>query len=92
MTLWTTAGQAPLSMGVSRQGNWSGLACPPSGDLLDPGIQPVFLMYSAFPGRSFTTSATWELQNPHQKKKKKKGIKKHTAILSGDLRICAGRR
>ena len=27
-----------------------------------------------------------------KKKKKKKGIKKHTAILSGDPRICAGRR
>ena len=71
MTLWTIACQAPLSIGVSRQENWSGLACPPAGDLLDPRTEPVFLMYSAFPGRSFTTSATWELQKPHQKKKKK---------------------
>ena len=32
------AHQAPLSVGVSRQGYWSGLPCPPSGDLLDPRI------------------------------------------------------
>ena len=28
-TLWTAAHQAPLSMGFSRQGYWSGLSCPP---------------------------------------------------------------
>jgi len=27
-------------MGFSRQGNWSGLPCPPPGDLPDPGIKP----------------------------------------------------
>ena len=37
--LWTTARQAPLSVGFSRQGDWSGLLCPPAGDLPDPGIQ-----------------------------------------------------
>ena len=31
---------APLSMGFSRQEYWSGLLCPPSGDLPDPGIEP----------------------------------------------------
>ena len=30
-TLWTAARQAPLSMGFSRQGYWSGLPCPPQG-------------------------------------------------------------
>ena len=35
------ARQAPLSMGFSRQKYWSGLPCPPSGDLPDPGIDPV---------------------------------------------------
>ena len=29
-TLWTTACQAPLSMGFSRQEYWSGPTCPPS--------------------------------------------------------------
>jgi len=27
-------------MGFSRQENWSGLPCPPPGDLPDPGIEP----------------------------------------------------
>ena len=40
-TLWTVARQAPLSMGFSRQEYWSGLPCPPPGDLPNPGIQPV---------------------------------------------------
>ena len=38
-TLWTVAGQAPLSMGFFRQEYWSGLLCPPPGDLPDPGIE-----------------------------------------------------
>ena len=36
----TVAHQAPLSMGSSRQEYWSGLPCPPPGDLPDPGIRP----------------------------------------------------
>ena len=40
-TLWTVACQAPLSMGFSRQEYWSGLPCPPPGDLRDPGIKPM---------------------------------------------------
>ena len=39
-TPWTVARQAPLSMGFSRQEYWSGLPCPPPGDLPDPGIEP----------------------------------------------------
>ena len=38
----TVAHQAPLSMGFSRQGWWSGLPCSPPGDLLNPGIEPTF--------------------------------------------------
>ena len=38
-TPWTVARLAPLSMGFSRQEYWSGLPCPPPGDLLKPGIQ-----------------------------------------------------
>ena len=37
VTPWTAANQAPLSMGFSRQEYWSGLPCPHSWDLLDPG-------------------------------------------------------
>ena len=40
VTLWTIACQAPLSMGFFRQEYWSGLLCPPPGDLPDPGAEP----------------------------------------------------
>ena len=39
-TLWTVGHQAPLSMGFFRQEYWSGLPCPPPGDLPDPGMEP----------------------------------------------------
>ena len=38
-TLWTVARLSPLTMGFSRQEYWSGLPCPPPGDLPDPGIE-----------------------------------------------------
>ena len=59
---WTAALQAPLSMGFSRQENWSGLPCPPPGSLPDPGIEPGSLTFPVLAGRFFTTSATWEAQ------------------------------
>ena len=43
LTFWDTikvARQAPLSIGFSRQEYWTGLPCPPPGDLPDPGIKP----------------------------------------------------
>ena len=48
------------SIGFSRQEYWSGLPCPPPGDLPHPGIKPVSLTSPALAGRFFTTSATWE--------------------------------
>ena len=36
----TVVHQAPLSMGFSRQEQWSGLPFPSPGDLPDPGIEP----------------------------------------------------
>ena len=45
--LWTVAHQAPLSMGLSRQEYWSGLPCPPPGDLCYLGIKPVALALQA---------------------------------------------
>ena len=38
-TPWSVARQAPLSMGFSRQGYWSGVPFPSPGDLPDPGIE-----------------------------------------------------
>ena len=64
VTLWTVACQAPLSTGFFRQEYWSGSPCPPPGDLPDPGIEHKSLMSPALAGRFFTTSATWEVQNP----------------------------
>ena len=38
--LWTIVCQAPLSMGFFRQEYWSGLPCPPPGNLSNPGLEP----------------------------------------------------
>ena len=54
--------QAPLSTGFFRQKYWSGLPCPPPGDLPNPGIEPQSFMPPALAGGIFTTSATWEAQ------------------------------
>ena len=51
----TVACQAPLSVGFSRQGYWSGLPFPSPGDLPDPGIEPRNqTQVSCFAGRFFT--------------------------------------
>ena len=60
-TLSTVACQASLSMKLSRQEYWSGLPCPPPGDLPNPGMVPMSLMSPASGGGLFTTSATWEV-------------------------------
>ena len=59
-TPWTVARQAPLSMGFSRREYWSGLPCPPPGDLPDPGIELRSLTSLALAGGFSTTIATWE--------------------------------
>ena len=59
-TLWTISCQAPLSMGFSRQEYWSGLPCPPPGDLPYLGIKPTSLMSPALESEFFTASATWD--------------------------------
>ena len=60
--LGTIARQAPLSMGFPRQKYWSGLPFPPSGNLLNPGIEPTFLAYPALVGGFFTSWATSSVQ------------------------------
>ena len=47
-------------MGFSTQEYWSGLPCPPPGDLPEPGIELVSLMSPALTGEFFTTGTTWE--------------------------------
>ena len=39
-TPWTVDCQAPLTIGFSRQGYWSGLPFPSPEGLPDPGIEP----------------------------------------------------
>ena len=60
LTLWTAARQAPLSVGIFRQEYWSGLPCPPLGDLLNPGIEAASPVSPALAGGFFTTIATCE--------------------------------
>ena len=57
------AHKAPLSMEFSGREYWSGLPCPPPGNLPDPGIKLVSLMSPALAGRFWTTSAPGKLIN-----------------------------
>ena len=54
-TPWTTAHQAPLSLGFPRQEYCHGLPIPPPGDLPDPGIEPESPASPAMAGGFFTT-------------------------------------
>ena len=56
--------QASLSMEFPRQEYWSGLPCPPPGDLPNPGIELRSLTSLALSGKFFITSATWEALPP----------------------------
>ena len=44
----------------SRQEYWSGLPCPPPGDLPHPGIKPASVMSPELAGGFFTNRAIWE--------------------------------
>ena len=57
--LWTVAGQASLSMGLSRQEYCCGFPFSPPGDLPDRGLEPAPLKSPAGFGGFFTTSTTW---------------------------------
>ena len=60
VTPWTAACQAPLFMGFSRRGYWSGLPFPSPGDLSNPGTEPASLVSPALAGRLLTTGASRE--------------------------------
>ena len=58
-----------LSMGLSRQGYWSGQPCPPPGELPHPGIELASLMHWQVgslplepPGKPWAVSRSWEKQ------------------------------
>ena len=50
--------QAPLSVEFCRQEYWSGLPCPPPGDLPNSGTELTSFMSPALAGGLFTSSAT----------------------------------
>ena len=48
-----------VSRGFSRQEYYSGLPCPPPGDLPDSGVEPEPLSSPELAGRFSSISATW---------------------------------
>ena len=62
-TSWTVARQAPLSMELLRQENWSRLPFLPAGDLGSPGTEPASLASPALADGLFTISTTCEAQS-----------------------------
>ena len=61
LTPWTTACQAPLSMGFSRQEYWNGLPFPPPGDLSQPSDPTRISCVSCVAGRYFTAEPSTAL-------------------------------
>ena len=47
-------------MGILQAEYWSGLPCPPPGDLPNLEMEPTSLMSPELAGMYFKTSATWE--------------------------------
>ena len=64
VTPWTTAHQAPLSMGFSRQEYWNGLPFLPPGNPPDPGIKPKSPKSPALVGGFFTTKPSSKRTHP----------------------------
>ena len=60
-TQWIVACQAPLSIGFYRREYWDGLPFPSPGDLADPGIEPMSLMFPAVAGMFFATESESEV-------------------------------
>ena len=56
----TIVRQDPLFMEFSRQEYWSGLPCPPPGELPDPGMEPSALQSPVLAGGFPTPSTPWE--------------------------------
>ena len=61
----TVASQAPLSMELSRQTHWSGLAFPSPGDLPDPGTESAKPAFPALAGEFLTTAPPGRPHSPN---------------------------
>ena len=89
VTPWTVAHQAPLSMEFSRQEYWSGLPCPPPGDVPDPRIEPASITSLALAGRFITTSDTREAECLFLDDNKRKNVKGNiTASIGSHMFLC----
>ena len=64
-TPWTSACQAPLPMGFSRQEYWSGLPFSSPGDLPDPGVEPKSLASPVLEGGFFTIAPPGKPKHLH---------------------------
>ena len=64
VTPWTVTHWAPLSMRFPRQEYWSGLPCPPPGDLPVPGIELASSASPALQAASLPTEPPGKPHNP----------------------------
>ena len=87
-TPWTVAHQTPLFIGLPWQEYWSGLPCPPPGDLPDPGIEFASLISPALAGGFFTTSATWEAHQSHYAELKRQDTEEYIYTVLFHLYQC----
>ena len=79
VTLWFVACQAPLPTVFSRQEYWSGLSCPPPGDLPDLVVEPASLMSTTLSGGFFIPSTTCEA--PWSYRGHQMGLKQKQLVL-----------
>ena len=77
-TRWIVVRQAPLPVGFPRQECWNELLFLPPGDLLDPGIKPMFPVCPALAGRFFTIGPPGKPIGPT----------KVSGVMWGDETVC----
>ena len=83
VTPWIAAHQAPLSLGFLRQGHWSALPVPSSGDLPNAGIEPKF---SCITGGFFTAEPSGKSRQCTQCTQKVWGRKKKKTFQNSIFR------
>ena len=85
-SLWLMGCRPPGSSvhGILQEEYWSGLSCPPTGDLPDPGTEPISLLSPASVAGFFTTSAN--LASQVKKLPANAGDVRDTGSISGSGR------
>ena len=85
----TACHQALCTWGFSRQKYWSGLPCPPPGDLSDLGIELATLMSPVLAAKFFTTSTTSEAPRRISGLAKRENLVTHEIWASYPLHLLA---